>query len=281
MFIHLIFMKYPLKGQLFIMYINHCGTNFSHPSTFCIDRPAGSGDYLFIYTKTPFILISNGNIHRYPAKTVVFFHKGLEQRFMASGNSYANDYIHFDVTETESEFIRSLNIPHATPFFNLDVDYLMTLHQYLCVEQMSDSPYAKDTIHHLLKVFLIKLSEAIHESTLDIGNATCMKMKQLRTEIHNNPEYNWNIPLLAARVSLSESHFQLTYKQLFGKSPINDIILARIEKAKSLLATTNYSIGDIAQLCGYENESHFSRQFRKYSNLTPSQYRYDKQPYLD
>lgn len=260
------------------MYINNCGTNISHPSSFCINRPNGSGDYLFIYTKTPFLLRLNGNISHCPAKTVVFFHKGYEQCFMASGNVYANDFIHFDATEEEMEFIKSLNIPHATPFFNLDMDYMLTLHHYICIEKESDSAYSEETIKCLMKIFLIKLAEAVHESNYDIGNVTTMRMKQLRTEIQSNPERNWSIASLAERVGLSESHFQLTYKQLFGKSPGNDIILARIEKAKALLAMSTYSVSDIAQICGYENESHFSRQFKKYINLTPSQYRNDKQP---
>ena len=195
---------------------------------------------------------------------------------MAVGNSYANDYIHFDATEEESKFIKSLNIPHATAFTNLDHDYFMTMHKYLCIEHMSDSIHTGVLIDHLLNVFLIKLSEAIHESELDIGNATCVKMKQLRTEIYNNPEYNWSIALLATKMYLSESHFQLTYKRMFGRSAINDIILARIEKAKSLLITSNDSVGDIARLCGYESESHFSRQFKKYMSVTPSQYRQNK-----
>lgn len=255
------------------MHINHCGTNFSHPSTFNIDRPYGSGDYLFIYTKTPFILISNGNIARYPAKSVVFFHKGMEQRFSAAGNIYANDYIHFDATEKETEFIESLNIPHATVLTGLDDDFFMTIHKYLCIEHMSDYSFSSQTINCLLRVFLIKLSEAIHEASLSIDNPICTGMKQLRARIYNNPEQNWSIPLLAAQMNLSSSHFQATYKKLFGRSAAGDVILARIEKAKALLSQTSYTISRISELCGYESETHFSRQFKKQMLVTPSQYR--------
>ncbi|MHA2856026.1 helix-turn-helix domain-containing protein [Paenibacillus lautus] len=74
-------------------------------------------------------------------------------------------------------------------------------------------------------------------------------------------------------MNMSRSYFQHKYKQIFGISVINDIILNRLGYASYLLKNTSYAISHISGICGYENDVHFMRQFKKYVGLTPSEYR--------
>ena len=54
---------------------------------------------------------------------------------------------------------------------------------------------------------------------------------------------------------------------------MQDLISARIEHAKLQLRLSDMSVSSLALFCGYENELHFMRQFKKRTGLTPSQYR--------
>ena len=54
---------------------------------------------------------------------------------------------------------------------------------------------------------------------------------------------------------------------------MTDVISSRIERAKSLLMLTDLTARQIAVACGYENETHFSRQFRQITGKTPGEYR--------
>ena len=47
----------------------------------------------------------------------------------------------------------------------------------------------------------------------------------------------------------------------------------KITKARRLLATTQTPIGEIAIVCGFQDNSYFSHTFKKRLNITPSQYR--------
>ena len=258
------------------MYINDCGVNQTHESTFIVDRPTGSGDYLFIFTRTPILLISNNTTNRYPIETTVFFHKGMDQRFMAAGSTYADDFIHFYADGEDEEFIKSLNIPHATPFLNLDSSIFLNIHKYICIEKLSTNAHHDIAINSLLRYFLIKLSQAITEaSMLTASTSIRTQMNELRSEIYSNVSVNWTISQLASKMNLSESYFQATYKQMFSRSAISDVIIARINKAKFYLSTTDYSISRVAQLCGYDNDSHFAKQFKKVTGITASEYRRD------
>ena len=52
-----------------------------------------------------------------------------------------------------------------------------------------------------------------------------------------------------------------------------DIIQSRIKRAKYLLRNENNTIKEISDICGYNNEEHFLRQFKKTTGVTPSDYR--------
>ena len=78
-----------------------------------------------------------------------------------------------------------------------------------------------------------------------------------------------------------EHHTQMTalYTRLFhrqtGLSPQQYLTDIRINKARELLATTNYNVSEVADLTGYPNPLYFSRIFKKHTGVSPSRY---KQP---
>jgi AraC-like DNA-binding protein len=65
------------------------------------------------------------------------------------------------------------------------------------------------------------------------------------------------------------------FKKEVGQSPLEYTTGLRMKKAELMLAsnwTRDYSVGEIAQLCGYENALYFSRVFRKHFGCSPSEY---------
>lgn len=72
---------------------------------------------------------------------------------------------------------------------------------------------------------------------------------------------------------MCKSAFQRSYKETFGVTFIEDLTESRIAYAKMLLATTNLSVTEIAFQSGYKTYAHFTRQFRKKCNLTPTEFR--------
>lgn len=78
---------------------------------------------------------------------------------------------------------------------------------------------------------------------------------------------------MAEYVHISPSYLQHLYRELFGISCIQEVIQARLNTARFYLRTTDISVQSISVLCGYENELHFMRQFKKFTDMTPSQYR--------
>jgi AraC family transcriptional regulator len=82
------------------------------------------------------------------------------------------------------------------------------------------------------------------------------------------------IPLaaLAALVGLSRFHFLRAFKQSFGEPPHRYHNIRRVERAKVLLRDET-SVTAIGVVLGFSETSSFSATFRKFTGLTPTEYR--------
>lgn len=78
---------------------------------------------------------------------------------------------------------------------------------------------------------------------------------------------------VAGYVHLNPAYFSTLFKQSSGSSFKEYLNMIRIEESKHLLSSTDYAIIDIAVAVGFEDQSYFSKVFKKYTGLTPRQYR--------
>ncbi|WP_295798179.1 AraC family transcriptional regulator [Mucilaginibacter sp.] len=87
--------------------------------------------------------------------------------------------------------------------------------------------------------------------------------------------YNRNIGLdeLAEYSCLSVNHLLRTFKQAFNLTPHQFLIQLRLQRAQVLLRNTNYPVGEVVNLIGFECPSSFIRLFREHFQTTPLKYR--------
>ena len=81
------------------------------------------------------------------------------------------------------------------------------------------------------------------------------------------------VPSLARLAGLSPTHFSRVFKTSFGTSPIDWLRRERISQAKRRLADTSDDIKEIAEQVGYSDRYFFSKDFKKHTGFTPSQFR--------
>ena len=74
-------------------------------------------------------------------------------------------------------------------------------------------------------------------------------------------------------VNMSESNFNKLFKKQISSSQNEYLINVRLKKSKKFLRETNYTITDIAIICGFYSASHFSSCFMKQLGITPSDYK--------
>lgn len=87
--------------------------------------------------------------------------------------------------------------------------------------------------------------------------------------------YSANITIedICGEIHVSPFHFIRTFKQKTGLSPHQYLLNVRIQKAKEFLQTGEYTVGEVADLCGFFNLPHFSNTFKTISGQSPSSYK--------
>ncbi|MBQ8311362.1 MAG: helix-turn-helix transcriptional regulator [Clostridia bacterium] len=82
-----------------------------------------------------------------------------------------------------------------------------------------------------------------------------------------------SVATLSEACGISEAYFRRIFLNEFGTSPKEYIIGLRINYAKQLLKSGDFTVTQTAQLCGYAEPCHFSREFVKRVGMSPSEYK--------
>ncbi len=104
------------------------------------------------------------------------------------------------------------------------------------------------------------------------GLADWQKNKVARY-IDDNIDGPIRIEDLGQQVRLSASRFSKGFKQSFGRSPYDYVLLRRMEAAKYLIATTQEPLSQVAQACGLSDQAHLSKVFKRFVGVTPLRWR--------
>ncbi|MNQ82398.1 HTH-type transcriptional regulator YesS [compost metagenome] len=81
------------------------------------------------------------------------------------------------------------------------------------------------------------------------------------------------LDVLADKLKMSSGYLSSYFKGKTGKNIVDYINETRITKATSLLADNRIKVHDAAKTVGYQNITSFNRMFKKYTGVTPSEYR--------
>jgi DNA-binding response OmpR family regulator/two-component sensor histidine kinase len=103
----------------------------------------------------------------------------------------------------------------------------------------------------------------------DIEHAFIGKMQQIIEA--NFADENFALPQLCEALNMSRSQLFRKLKALINVSPSDFIRTYRLQKAKSLLATSDLTVSEVAWQVGYKDVSHFSRSFHELFGFSPGQ----------
>jgi AraC family transcriptional regulator of arabinose operon len=253
----------------------NCGYNFihRHGEGFVINRPGGSGNYAFVFFRSNSEVILNGKHLVAEKNSYILFSPATPHLYKVLEDPFVNDWFHCDANEMQ-EFLLQINFPMDTLVKAPDplqiTRCIMELHS---INKLG-GPLRDKIIDSDIRALLMKLSNFLERAAQsDKTSRYFRQFSELRGELYSSPQTHLPVEEIASRVNLSKSYFQHIYKEIFGCSVVSDIINSRLEYAKYLLGNSSLSIAAISKMCGYENDTHFMRQFKRFVGVTPSQYR--------
>jgi LacI family transcriptional regulator len=101
-----------------------------------------------------------------------------------------------------------------------------------------------------------------------------MALAYIRDHAHENID----VRQLLKAVPVARRSLERRFQTLVGRTPAEEIRRIRIEKVRQLLDSTDLSIADIAETCGFNYVEHMIPLFKKHHGCTPSRYRKDGRP---
>jgi AraC family transcriptional regulator of arabinose operon len=256
--------------------IGAIGYNYTHEEDFRMDRPEGPGAWLFLLVKSDAIFYINGKRNLVKKHSYVLLQPKTPCLYQGANENYEDDWFFFNMTDEEKSELLEKGLVFDTSVFLGNIEEISSL-----IHQISYNHFSADIYHEEIKILLtsvlfLKTAQQAKLKIIQSPDVLASKndrLTYLRTRLFEEPALFSGIDEMAAYMNLSRSGFQHLYSHTFGVSVIHDVIKGRIEKAKSLLSRTNFSITEISTKCGYKSEFHFMRQFKKETGLTPTEFR--------
>jgi len=91
--------------------------------------------------------------------------------------------------------------------------------------------------------------------------------------MHRNPAHPWTIGTLAQEAGLSRSVLAQRFRHYLNEPPMAYLTRWRLQLGAQMLASTSYSVAQIAVEAGYESEAAFNRAFKREFTVPPARFR--------
>ncbi len=172
-----------------------------------------------------------------------------------------------------------LNENKAPDYFIINEEYLGTINELFKHACQAETAANKITQEELLAffntiVFFLRKSQKILLKQLNIKNTKTDKLIiQIVTYIKENPTEKITVASLCKKFYLTESNLHKKFKSVINCTVGEYLSTVKMERAKELLYSTNKSIQEISEECGFSSQNYFALIFKQKCGVSPSGYR--------
>ncbi|MCE5189804.1 MAG: helix-turn-helix domain-containing protein [Eubacteriales bacterium] len=132
---------------------------------------------------------------------------------------------------------------------------------------------ATENYDELRTWFLRKIAESARNVSSKADEKANRIVTKARTFIDRNFQRDLTLEEVSREVHVSPYYFSKLFKEQTGENFINYLTLRRIETAKQLLLDGKLNVKNICTEIGYNDPNYFSRLFKRFEGVTPTEYR--------
>lgn len=147
---------------------------------------------------------------------------------------------------------------------------------YLMINQLLDL-YQDQVVPPYIDAYLNSILYEITHQTMQLLKSSLLEndtLQPIQDWIRIHAFEKISLQSIANHFNYNKNYLSRKYKNETGIGITMQITKHRIDQAKLLLAESNLSIEEIAAYVGYDDAKYFMRTFRKFENMTPTQYRF-------
>lgn len=148
------------------------------------------------------------------------------------------------------------------------------------IDCLSQSPLQKNVdegfflITLLFQQCLLELGNSLQKNT---QHEQSPHLKKALLYINEHLDDELRVPMIAQHVGINKSYLHSLFSEQLGDTISNYINRKRLEQACFLLANSELSITDVAFQVGYNSRQHFSQTFSRHYQISPQDYKLQKQ----
>lgn len=185
----------------------------------------------------------------------------------------------------------SLDLDYLRPFLDHSVEFrniiiskdintkiVLDLTEKIYEEKLNHNDFYQLAVKNYLLEILVFIARYFKRFSSDLSQYTkrCANIKRMKKvfsylQIHYNEKVS--LDNIAKIACMSTGYFCKFFKNVTEKTLKEYIFRLRIDRARELLLQNDLNITEIAYEVGFENTSYFDRIFRRFTNLSPHDYR--------
>jgi AraC family transcriptional regulator, transcriptional activator of pobA len=175
------------------------------------------------------------------------------------------------------EFSFFYNISSENPPLYLkastDVQLMADLFIQACNENKNDFSDSTDLIRSFLDIILMKCQRLYPSNPKEKANKGRLMVKKFKQLIEEQYQENNSVKHYADLLAITQNHLSETVKDITGRTPLDLINEKMVLEIKRMLLHSDLNISEIAYQLNFEDQSYFSKYFKKKTGFTPNEFR--------
>lgn len=123
----------------------------------------------------------------------------------------------------------------------------------------------------LMQILALEFSNVTYIENTSGHKAFAENVKQQIDLNYTNPDFH--IEAVAQMLYVSHAHMSRVFKKIIGISPVKYLIEVRLNHAAKLLKEPGYNVKNLCEECGFSDEAHFMKSFKKKFGVTVNEYK--------
>jgi AraC family transcriptional regulator len=113
------------------------------------------------------------------------------------------------------------------------------------------------------------------------GGLAPRQVRRVKAFVEEHLAESIHVADLSEVVRLSTTHFSRSFRQSFGEAPHAYIVRRRLDLARHLMLTSDTALSELALACGFSDQAHLCKLFRKATGRTPGAWRRERRKAIE
>jgi len=256
--------------------VEELGLQWEHDQAFTVERPHGMAAYLFVRFHSPMTVRTVAGVVSAGPGDCLLYDPTFSQWYRGAEGGFSDDWLHVRGPRMP-ELIRLYQIPVNEILRPRETEFVTPMFEAVNRELRRREPLWRESVSLLVESLFVELARQLARqgpNALTPAEAARLDgFRSVRMRVHDQMQKAWRVADMARLANLSPSRFAVLYLKLLGTSPMEDLIRARLQRARALLTDERLSVREVADRTGFGSVCHFARLFRKHVGCAPRDYR--------